>query len=67
MIPVRTLYSPDRLVAIAKEAARENSVFGLEDRLGLVQDAVALAKAGYMPVSSALQLFDVFRNEKECR
>ncbi|GJE97967.1 M1 family metallopeptidase [Phanerochaete sordida] len=61
----RVLYSPERLVKIAEEAAKENSVFSLEDRIGLVWDALALSKAGYMEVSSALKLYEAFRNEKE--
>lgn len=61
----RVLYTPERLISIAKEAAKENSVFSLEDRIGLVHDALALARAGYLDVSAALSLYDVFRNEKE--
>lgn len=53
-------------MAIAKEAAKENSVFSTEDRVGLVYDALALAKAGYLEVSSMLALFDAFRNDKDC-
>lgn len=53
-------------MAIAKEAAIENSVFSTEDRVGLVYDALALAKAGYLEVSSMLALFDAFRNDKDC-
>ena len=58
------LYSPERFVAIAKEAAKEDSVFSAEDRLGLVYDALALAKGGYLESSSVLALYDAFRNEK---
>lgn len=53
-------------MAIAKEAAKENSVFSTEDRVGLVYDALALSKAGYLEVSSMLALFDAFRNDKDC-
>ncbi|KAI0086651.1 peptidase family M1-domain-containing protein [Irpex rosettiformis] len=61
----RVLYTAERLIAIAKEAAKENSIFSLEDRIGLVYDALALARAGYLDVSAVLSLYDVFRNEKE--
>lgn len=61
----RVLYAPERLVTIAKEAVKEDSVFSLEDRIGLVYDAVALARAGYLDVSAVLSLLDVFRNEEE--
>ncbi len=62
----RVLYTPERLVAIAKEAIAENSPFSLEDRIGLVYDALALARAGYLDVSSALALYQTLRHEKEC-
>ncbi|KIP07998.1 hypothetical protein PHLGIDRAFT_105051 [Phlebiopsis gigantea 11061_1 CR5-6] len=61
----RALYTPERLVKIAEEAAKEDSVFGLEDRVGLVYDALALAKAGYLDVSAALKLYAAFHKEKE--
>ncbi|KAH9921040.1 leucyl aminopeptidase [Fomitopsis serialis] len=61
----RVLYRPDRLVAIGREAAKASSPFSIEDRMGLVDDAFALSKAGYSEVSSALALTDVLRNESE--
>ncbi|KAF4618596.1 hypothetical protein D9613_009661 [Agrocybe pediades] len=61
----RVLYTPERLVAIGKEAIKENSIFSLEDRIGLVDDAVALAKAGLLKLSSSLSLVDLWRDEKE--
>lgn len=62
----RVLYSPERLAKIAAEAAKNNSCFSLNDRIGLVYDAMALAKAGFAKVSSALTLMDILRrNEKE--
>ena len=51
----------------AEEAAKEGSVFTLDDRIGLVHDAFALANAGFAKVSSALTLVQRLRNEKECR
>ncbi|KAF8797340.1 zincin, partial [Phlegmacium glaucopus] len=61
----RVLYTPDRLVIIAKEAAREGSVLSLDDRLGLLNDTMALSKAGLAKLSSALTLIDLWREEKE--
>ncbi|GLB35338.1 putative aminopeptidase [Lyophyllum shimeji] len=61
----RVLYTPERLLNIAQEAAKENSIFGLNDRIGLVHDAMALSRAGLAKISSALTLVDTFRNEKE--
>ena len=61
----RVLYTPERLVLIAKEAAREGSVFSLNDRLGLMNDAMALSKAGLAKLSSALTMIDLWREETE--
>lgn len=63
----RVLYTPERLEKIAKEAAKENSVFSLNDRLGLVHDAMALSKAGLTKISSALSLVEKLKHEKECK
>ncbi|KAH9929618.1 peptidase family M1-domain-containing protein [Epithele typhae] len=49
-------YSADRLVKIGQQATAPNSPFNLADRIGLVADAFALAKAGYSSISSALEL-----------
>ncbi|ETW82731.1 Metallo peptidase M1 [Heterobasidion irregulare TC 32-1] len=61
----RVLYTPERLAAIAQEAARADSVFSLNDRIGLVHDAMALAKAGFLDVSAALTLVHILREERE--
>jgi aminopeptidase 2 len=63
----RVLYTPERLTNIAMEAVKTNSCFSLNDRIGLVHDAMALSKAGLSKLSSALTLVDIFRNEKECQ
>lgn len=63
----RVLYEPKTLSKIAEDAAKDESVFTLNDRLGLVYDSVALSKAGLAQVSSALTLIDILgRTEKEC-
>ncbi|THH32969.1 hypothetical protein EUX98_g1220 [Antrodiella citrinella] len=61
----RVLYSPERLDKIAEEAAKHDSVFSLEDRIGLLMDAPALAQAGYVKTSSSLSLVNKLREEKE--
>lgn len=66
LLAVRVLYTPDRLIKIAAEAAKENSAFSLDDRMGLAQDAFALSKAGFAKLSSALTLVDLWKNETEC-
>ncbi|KAF7360192.1 Aminopeptidase 1 [Mycena venus] len=61
----RVLYSPDRLKAIGAEAAKEISVFSVADRVGLVNDAFALAKTDLLKMSDALALTYALRSEKE--
>ena len=62
---VATQYSAERLAKLGEQAAAIDSPFSLADRIGLVSDALALAKAGYTPVSSALGLISALRGEKE--
>ncbi|KAA1467278.1 leucyl aminopeptidase [Dentipellis sp. KUC8613] len=63
----RVLYTPARLAAIAHEAAKPgaDSAFSLNDRIGLVHDAMALAMAGFLDISAALTLVDIWKNENE--
>ncbi|KIL68636.1 hypothetical protein M378DRAFT_71638 [Amanita muscaria Koide BX008] len=61
----RVLYTPERLEKIAEEAAKQSSPFSLNDRLGLVHDAMALSKAGLAKLSSAMTLVDKLKHEKE--
>ncbi|KAI0373350.1 leucyl aminopeptidase [Pilatotrama ljubarskyi] len=58
-------YPPERLTKLGEQAAAPDSPFSLSDRIGLVLDALALSKAGYTTVSSALELISTLRNEKE--
>ncbi|KAI9056855.1 leucyl aminopeptidase [Trametes sanguinea] len=58
-------YSADRLAKLGQQAAAPDSPFSLSDRIGLVSDALALSKAGYTSVSSALELISALRGEKE--
>lgn len=62
----RVLYTPERLEKIAEEASKPNSIFSLNDRMGMVNDSVALAKAGLAPVTGALTLIQGLKNEQEC-
>lgn len=61
----RVHYLDERLYRIAREAAEGDNVFSLNDRIGLVHDAMALAKSGYASVSSALTVVEIFKGEKE--
>jgi aminopeptidase 2 len=61
--PVRVLYTPERLSKIAAEAGKGDDVFSIDDRIGLVSDAAALAGAGFMKTSAALEMVDKLRQE----
>ncbi|KAK7463560.1 Aminopeptidase 2 mitochondrial [Stygiomarasmius scandens] len=61
----RVLYTSDRLSKIAAEVAKPNSVFSLEDRMGLINDSMALSKAALTKLSGALTLIDALRQEEE--
>jgi aminopeptidase 2 len=64
-LPDRVAYSPERWVKIAAEIARPGTSFTTEDRMGLVMDVFALARASYGKTSSALELLAGLRNETE--
>lgn len=49
------------------EAAKETSAFSVADRVGLINDAIALAKANLLKMSDALSLIYALRSEKECK
>ncbi|KAK7443528.1 Aminopeptidase 2 mitochondrial [Stygiomarasmius scandens] len=59
------MYTSDRLSKITAEVAKPNSVFSLEDRIGLINDSMALSKAALTKLSGALTLIDALRQEEE--
>ncbi|KAL5529124.1 hypothetical protein ACEPAG_5098 [Sanghuangporus baumii] len=61
----RVLYTPERLNKIGAEAAKKESVFNMNDRLGLINDVFALSNAGFGKVSAALNLVQNLRQEEE--
>ncbi|KAJ3809857.1 peptidase family M1-domain-containing protein [Lentinula aff. lateritia] len=61
----RVMYTPERFRRIAIEAAKETSVLNTGDRLGLVQDAFALAGAQLMNLSDALELLTIFKDVRD--
>jgi aminopeptidase 2 len=61
----RVLYTPERLSKIAAEAGKPDSVFTLDDRMGLIQDSFALAQAGFAKLSSSLTLVNLWKGETE--
>jgi aminopeptidase 2 len=61
----RTLYSNERLSKLGDEAGKAESAFSLEDRIGLVADASALASSGYAKTSGAFTLVSKLKGETE--
>jgi aminopeptidase 2 len=61
------LYTPERLAKIAAEASKENSIFSLDDRMGVLYDVMSLSKAGLAKLSDTLTVIDIWSNEKECK
>ncbi|KAJ7632427.1 leucyl aminopeptidase [Roridomyces roridus] len=61
----RVSYTPERLAKIAAEATKENSIFTLEDRMGILYDVTALSKAGLAKLSDTLTVIELWSNEKE--
>lgn len=64
--PDHVLYTPERLEKIGVEAAKDSSVFSLNDRIGLLQDAFSLCKASLTGLSSCLTLVKLWKHEQEC-
>ncbi|KAJ6558345.1 hypothetical protein B0H19DRAFT_1292397 [Mycena capillaripes] len=63
----RVLYTPEHLSKIVAEAAKEDTVFSLSDRIGLIYDVLELAKAGMTKLSSFFTLVDIWRSETNCK
>ncbi|KAF8199715.1 leucyl aminopeptidase [Pholiota molesta] len=61
----RVLYTPERLMKIAVEAANDQTIFSLDEQTGLLQDAFAFSQAGFSTLSSSLTLVDIWKNVKE--
>ena len=62
----RVSYSPERLAKIAEEAAKKDSLLTMEDRMGLVADAMVLAKSGHAKTSGGLNVLLGLKSEEEC-
>ena len=54
------------MAKVYAEAVKSDSIFSLDDRVGLVLDSIALAKAGFSTTSSAFTFINSLRGEKEC-
>lgn len=57
----RTLYTPERLKKLGKDAS--SGLLSVEDRAGLVADSGALAQSGYLKTSALLDLISGFGSE----
>lgn len=60
----RVAYTPERLAKLGAEAAKKDSAFSLEDRVGLVSDAMVLAKSGYGKTSGGLSLLKALKGDE---
>jgi aminopeptidase 2 len=65
LCPDRVAYSPERLAKLGEEAAKTDTAFSVEDRIGLVSDAVTLCRAGVSKTSGALSLVNQMGSESE--
>ena len=65
VVVVRVSYVPEVLNQLGVWATAKNSPFSVEDRMGLVNDAITLAKAGTSSTSGALDLIAVLKSETE--
>lgn len=61
----RVAYSAERLALLGEEAAKADSAFSVEDRVGLVSDAMTLCRAGASKTSGALSLVNQMVTEQE--
>lgn len=58
----RTLYTPERLVKLGQSMSK--GLLSVEDRIGLIADASALASSGYQKTSALLGLLSNLKNEE---
>ena len=59
----RTLYTPERLIRLG--TAMNRGMVSVEDRIGIIADASALALSGYQKTSAVLGLLVGLKDEKE--
>ncbi|KAI9606987.1 hypothetical protein KEM48_001678 [Puccinia striiformis f. sp. tritici PST-130] len=52
----RVCYPAERLEKLGKEISKPESTFSVADKMGLIQDAIVLAQAGYSSTSNHLSL-----------
>ena len=59
----RTLYTPERLMKFGKDM--QAGLLSVEDRIGLIADASALASSGHQKTSAVLGLLAELKDEKD--
>ena len=62
----RVLYPEHMQHSLAKAVKEVDDRITPADRIGLLDDAFALARAGYLSTTEALELLESYRNEKNC-
>lgn len=62
----RVLYPEQMRRNLAESIKEGDDAITPADRIGLLDDAFALARAGYLPTTEALDLLENYRNEKNC-
>ena len=58
----RVLYTAEHLQKLGRAAARDHDAFSIEDRVGLLGDALTLSQAGYASTSSWLDLCEALQH-----
>ncbi len=59
-------YSAELLAKLGQQVVSPNLPFSTQDRIGLVRDAFSLVKAGYISISTVLDLVNTLRKASEC-
>jgi aminopeptidase 2 len=61
------MYSGDLFKQVTREAIKPDGIFTAEDRVGLLLDTLAFAKAGLIKTSSMLWLAKDLRKQRNCK
>lgn len=61
----RVCYSEQQLAKLSKALKNDISCFGTSDRIGILSDAFAFARAGLGPTTGALEILKSYSGEKE--
>jgi aminopeptidase 2 len=67
IISDRVLYTGNLFDGVMREAVKVGSIFAAEDRVGLLLDTLAFAKAGLAKTSGVLALANALRHDRDCK